>query len=874
MVLGVYRVQPVVEGGRLLAAHRGGMGLVYRVRHLAWHVDLAVKVPRPELFRHEDEKERFEDEAENWVRLGLHPHVVPCHYVRRIGEAPCIFSDYVDGGSLANWLAEGRLYRDGALVALERILDVAIQTAWGLAHAHRQGFVHQDVKPANVLVEIDGRAQIADFGLAQARAAASGSEADASRGHTIVVPGMGAMTYLYASPEQLAAEPLTRATDVWSWAVSILELFCGRPVWDVGSAAPDVLSLRSKGHGPVPLPGGIADLLGRCLELDPDRRPDNLDDVAAELQELYVDLIGASYPRVKPERASFLADTWSNHALSLLDLGRDDEAEHAWAEALQADPQHPQATFNQGLYHWRACQLTTVDLVRRLEHVVDSHPQDWLDRYLLGRVHLERGEAKQARIALTSALLLAPDEPEIALALEDLNELLGAGGSGIPASWSYVRPANADALTGAARAVAAAKARALEASSSGRFADAGAALADARRIPGWHRQPDLLESWRALGRHARRRVLADAWAVGTLEGHVGSVNSITVTNERRRVMTVDGDSRTIRLWDLCADACVRTLGGGDRPVDAAVASRDGRICLSHGHELIVCVWDLETGTFIRALAGHTAPITAVALTPDGRHGLSAASDGTLRLWAVGSGICLRTLRVDEDIRALTLASDGRRAVTIGTALQAWNLATGVREQRYEWEGPPTNILALTSSGEIAVSGHADGSVRYWHVDNGSHMVARPAKGEAINAVAVSLDGRQALWGQHDGAVVFWDKSAGQPLRVFTNSTNPVSAVAISSDACLIVSGNDEGLIQLWELDWQYEFLDAADWYVGATPHAISFLRAHTPSLSDDLSKASWHEDEFADFLSDLEDMGYGWLRPEGIRAWLERVARR
>ncbi len=154
------------------------------------------------------------------------------------------------------------------------------------------------------------------------------------------------------------------------------------------------------------------------------------------------------------------------------------------------------------------------------------------------------------------------------------------------------------------------------------------------------------------------------------------------------------------------------------------------------------------------------------------------------------------------------------------------------------------------------------------------MVARPAKGEAINAVAVSLDGRQALWGQHDGAVVFWDKSAGQPLRVFTNSTNPVSAVAISSDACLIVSGNDEGLIQLWELDWQYEFLDAADWYVGATPHAISFLRAHTPSLSDDLSKASWHEDEFADFLSDLEDMGYGWLRPEGIRAWLERVARR
>src|SRR5262249_59753652 len=130
VVLGLYEVGEAFTGG--------GRGLVYRVHHRGWDLDLAVKCPRPECFQSEQDKENFQREAETWVKLGLHPHTVTCYYVRRLGGIPHVFAEYVAGGSLAEWIHSRRLYAGGPQRALERILDLAIQFAWGLQHPHHQ----------------------------------------------------------------------------------------------------------------------------------------------------------------------------------------------------------------------------------------------------------------------------------------------------------------------------------------------------------------------------------------------------------------------------------------------------------------------------------------------------------------------------------------------------------------------------------------------------------------------------------------------------------------------------------------------------------------------------------------------------------------
>ncbi|MEU5701729.1 protein kinase domain-containing protein, partial [Streptomyces aurantiacus] len=177
LILGLYEVLDVVR--------TGGMGLVHRVRHRGWDIDLAVKTPRRALVRSPDAIRDFEREAEVWVGLGLHPHIANCVYVRTLDGVPRVFAEWADGGSLAEAVRSRSrsLYGDGPLGSpvplaspgspgsLGSLLDVAIQSAWGLDHAHENGVVHQDVKPANVMLTRDGTVKVTDFGMARARMA-------------------------------------------------------------------------------------------------------------------------------------------------------------------------------------------------------------------------------------------------------------------------------------------------------------------------------------------------------------------------------------------------------------------------------------------------------------------------------------------------------------------------------------------------------------------------------------------------------------------------------------------------------------------------------------------------------------------------------
>ena len=166
------------------------MGRVYRVYDRATQKDLAVKRPLPEVFAEVGGKERFIREAETWAKLEDHPHIVPCHFVQLYAHIPCIFIEYIAGGSLADWIEKRTLYQLAEYIAsggsadwIEKrtlyqgkftravayILQLAIQMAQGLEYAHTQGLVHRDVKPANVLLNAQGIAKITDFGEVRCR---------------------------------------------------------------------------------------------------------------------------------------------------------------------------------------------------------------------------------------------------------------------------------------------------------------------------------------------------------------------------------------------------------------------------------------------------------------------------------------------------------------------------------------------------------------------------------------------------------------------------------------------------------------------------------------------------------------------------------
>jgi serine/threonine protein kinase len=109
----------------------GGMGEVYLARQRLWDVDVAVKVPGYAIVSDPENRHRIVREAEAWTDLGLHPHIAYFHYAQPLGELLLLVIEYVDGGSLRDWIADGRC------ADLRTGLDLAIQFCHGLEHAHK-----------------------------------------------------------------------------------------------------------------------------------------------------------------------------------------------------------------------------------------------------------------------------------------------------------------------------------------------------------------------------------------------------------------------------------------------------------------------------------------------------------------------------------------------------------------------------------------------------------------------------------------------------------------------------------------------------------------------------------------------------------------
>jgi serine/threonine protein kinase/tetratricopeptide (TPR) repeat protein len=292
----------------------GGMGKVYLLKSRTTGMCFAVKRAKG---LSEGDRRNFLAELQTWIDLPEHANLVPCRFFRTVADEVLIFAEYVEGGSLKDWIDSRKLYEGGEAKALERILDTAIQFAWGLHCVHELGLVHQDVKPANVMMATDAKtavqglkARVTDFGLARSRAA-GGERYVPELGRSILVSS-GGYTPAYCSPEQTAGRKVERHTDVWSWGVSVMEMFQGEVTWLSGSLANEVLEVFLEHNGEeegVPaMPDGVSEVLRGCFREDPAQRWESLEAVVQKLSDVYQAVVGAEYSRaldrIEPRTAS------------------------------------------------------------------------------------------------------------------------------------------------------------------------------------------------------------------------------------------------------------------------------------------------------------------------------------------------------------------------------------------------------------------------------------------------------------------------------------------------------------------------------------------------------------------------------------------
>ena len=282
----------------------GGMGEVYLAEDTQLRRKVAIKMLLPELTRDERDLRRFEQEARAASALN-HPNILTIHEFGQADGLRFIASEYIEGVTLRQTIAKGRLELNDAT-------EIAMQIASALSAAHACGIVHRDIKPDNVIVRGDGIVKVLDFGIAKlslrqveetirrraAHLASSTSE-----------PGMIRGTARYMSPEQARGIAVDARSDIFSLGSVMYEMVTGRAAFE-GETASDVIAEILKSEPPPPAefapetPPELVRIIGKALRKDRESRYQTARVLLTDLQEFKKEaefqakLKGVSHPQV------------------------------------------------------------------------------------------------------------------------------------------------------------------------------------------------------------------------------------------------------------------------------------------------------------------------------------------------------------------------------------------------------------------------------------------------------------------------------------------------------------------------------------------------------------------------------------------------
>ena len=291
--LGPYEIQAPLGAG--------GMGEVYQARDTRLDRTVAIKVLPEHVAADPDLKKRFEREAKTVAALS-HPHICPVFDIGTQDGIDFLVMEYLDGETLAQRLEKGAL-------PLDQALTLAIEIADALDKAHRQGIVHRDVKPGNIMLTKAG-AKLLDFGLAKLRkpepAGGEGLSGVTTLDAPLTARGTLMGTLPYMAPEQVEGKETDARTDLFAFGVLMYEVVTGTRAFAAETQAALIGAILEREPAALsaiqPMaPPALDAAIQRCLSKNPEERWQDARDLVFELERIAAGQPPAGAP---PERLS------------------------------------------------------------------------------------------------------------------------------------------------------------------------------------------------------------------------------------------------------------------------------------------------------------------------------------------------------------------------------------------------------------------------------------------------------------------------------------------------------------------------------------------------------------------------------------------
>jgi len=718
----------------------GAYGKVYRVHHRGWNMDLAVKSLKSELTKDKIHRKIFMLECEGWVNLGLHPNIVTCYYVRDLGGNLRIFSEFMEGGSLEEHINRGENF------SLKEIINMAIQCLDGLSFAHKKGLIHRDIKPANCLTGLSGEVKITDFGIASGLAGLLLSVTGEKRlsTKTLVMEEGAAGTPAYMPPEQWDRKygEIGPWSDIYSLSVMLFELCCGERPFDTAGEDAEILRVRHITADPPDIkdlkkdfPDSLAGFIMKCLAKKPEDRYRDCESAREELVAIYREVTGRDYHRDSPGEMELMVDGLNNRAVSLMDMGKHDEALAIWDKALASDPQHLHSIYNRGLVLWRKAKLTDEDLVYRLKEIQAGRNSTWEGKYFSALIHMERGDEEEARKLLGGMG-------------RRVKPIIDSAVANIRKGYKQLRNINTEVQV------------------------RDIIIIPSAYIPYSSKDTKLsLKCIIAVENPGGDFFITDLNYIGDFKdelkkrckksGSKGKINTIALASNGKSLL-IAGEDKKIYIWDLITFKSVTYSNIHKYPINAIAVTSQVRFAVSGSEDSLVIIWNLpESGRKVNKsiLRGHSGSVKCVAITPDNNFLISGSSDKTLRLWDFSGRQCLKIYKGHKDtVTGVSITPDGSYMISSSTdeTLLFWQLATGKILRTFRGHRDCVNSVAITPCGNFAISGSDDKTIRIWNISTGQCVRTLEGHTGFVKSLRISPDGKKMISISSDKKLFIWE----------------------------------------------------------------------------------------------------------------------